>query len=201
MIRAVYFDYGGVLSPGGLTSVSRELPAQYFGIDASQIDVDSLDNRLHTGDIDITQYFEELSAQYGLGRPPLTENVYVQRGNIFAKNDAVYAQADMLRTKGITTGILSNVTAINSQLLRKNGYYDGFDPVVLSCDVGVRKPDRSIYQAALSEVGLPAGDILLVDDQDKCIRAAREIGMNALLAVSPEQVAQELQALITGILE
>ncbi|HSH18708.1 MAG TPA: HAD-IA family hydrolase [Candidatus Saccharimonadales bacterium] len=194
MIQGIYFDYGGVLSPGGITKISKEVPAKYFGIKVDEIDVEDIDTRLQAGDISLGEYFDLTSRRYGKGQPPLQEDTYVEMADIFVKNEKVYGMAARIRESGILTGILSNVTFINSTLLRARGYYDGFDPIVLSCDTGVRKPEMPIYIAALSKAGMPADEVLFVDDKETCLEPARMLGMQVMLAMNEIQVVDTLRS-------
>jgi epoxide hydrolase-like predicted phosphatase len=65
--------------------------------------------------------------------------------------------------------------------------YDGyeldtlFDAVVISDQVGLRKPGHAIYELTASKIGLTPGDCLFVDDTEANLPAARELGMGTLL--------------------
>lgn len=56
-----------------------------------------------------------------------------------------------------------------------------FDPLVISGEVGFRKPDRRIFELAIASWGLPPESVLFVgDDPISDIQGAREAGMRAL---------------------
>ncbi len=78
-------------------------------------------------------------------------------------------------------GLLSNAPPSLRQVrhsLNLDGY---FDHMVISGEVGVRKPAAGIYQIALASLGVGAGESLFVDDLEENLVAAREIGMDVLL--------------------
>jgi HAD superfamily hydrolase (TIGR01509 family) len=52
--------------------------------------------------------------------------------------------------------------------------------VVISCEVGVSKPDPRIYQLCLDRLGLPAAETLFVDDRADNIEGAARIGLRTL---------------------
>jgi len=54
------------------------------------------------------------------------------------------------------------------------------DPVVLSYELGVAKPDRAIYLHCLERLGLPANQTLFIDDRDDNVAAAVELGIHAV---------------------
>lgn len=51
------------------------------------------------------------------------------------------------------------------------------DEVLLSCDVGIAKPDPQIYRLALRRVAVAARDALFIDDDAAHVAVARELGM------------------------
>ena len=73
-----------------------------------------------------------------------------------------------------------------------------FELVIDSGFVGIRKPDREIYELTLERLGdgLRAEDCLFVDDTDLNCVAAREIGMAAVHFRSNEQAIPEIQAIL-----
>jgi HAD superfamily hydrolase (TIGR01509 family) len=77
--------------------------------------------------------------------------------------------------------------------LKKRGFYDAFDPVLLSCDEHVAKPDRAFFELALKRLGLPGGEVLFIDDQDRFRPLAEGLDMHFILAISPAQIIQDVK--------
>jgi putative hydrolase of the HAD superfamily len=70
-----------------------------------------------------------------------------------------------------------------------------FDIVVDSAFVGVRKPERRIYELTLERLDVsPAAAVMVDDIEDNC-RAARELGITAVWFRSTEQAIEELEAI------
>ena len=62
-------------------------------------------------------------------------------------------------------GLISNgVGALQRTRLRSLGLDDCFDPLLISDEVGIRKPDRRIFDLAVERLGLPRRRILFVGD-------------------------------------
>ena len=112
--------------------------------------------------------------------------------------DALPPRAEMAdlarraRAAGIPTGLLSNS-------LGPGGYdiYAGydlaaqFDVVVISHLVGLRKPERPIYELAAEKMGLAPADCVFVDDTRGNVQAARAVGMAAVhFTGEPGQLAE-----------
>ena len=66
-------------------------------------------------------------------------------------DEEVVALARMLKGCGITTGILSNMQPDLLAILRGGAaWLDAFDVHVFSCEIGLVKPERQIYQHLLA---------------------------------------------------
>jgi glucose-1-phosphatase len=48
-----------------------------------------------------------------------------------------------------------------------------------SHETGRFKPDREAFEGAADDLGVPAGDILFLDDNPECVRAAQDFGLRA----------------------
>lgn len=78
-------------------------------------------------------------------------------------------------------GVLSNVIKDHAILLAKLKVYDSFEPVVLSCREGLRKPDRKLYQLAAKQAGVWCRQCLFIDDLEENLKAAAAVGMKTHL--------------------
>jgi HAD superfamily hydrolase (TIGR01509 family) len=66
---------------------------------------------------------------------------------------------------------------------------------VFSHDVGVRKPNRRIYELLLERMQVEARQVLFVDDKDWALVPAVHLGMKTVLFRDSEQVRHELRRL------
>ena len=78
--------------------------------------------------------------------------------------------------------ILSNADAtLRGRLHDGLGIHDLFDDVVCSAEVGLAKPDPAIYRLAAERLGLAPAACVFVDDFERNVTAAREVGMQGIL--------------------
>ncbi len=56
---------------------------------------------------------------------------------------------------------------------------DGFEHIVASCHLGVRKPDRAFFVRLLERIGCTADEVLFLDDRANNVEAARACGVRA----------------------
>ncbi|MBI2579100.1 MAG: HAD family hydrolase [Candidatus Aenigmarchaeota archaeon] len=70
-----------------------------------------------------------------------------------------------LKEKRYKLGIVSNGYAGAHSMIKGLGIYDCFDAVIVSCDIGLVKPDPRIYRTALERLGVTAEQAVMVGDR------------------------------------
>jgi len=109
-------------------------------------------------------------------------------------DEAMVAAVRAARKAGIRTGLISNSWG--------NGRYDReqftglFDGVVISGEVGIRKPDPHIYELGAAAVELPPEACVFVDDLPGNLKPARALGMTTVHHVRADETITELEALL-----
>jgi putative hydrolase of the HAD superfamily len=91
-----------------------------------------------------------------------------------------------LRARGIATALVSNCSNNTRAVVERLGLPQEFDQLILSFEVGSRKPEPRIYEVALErlEVTQPAR-AMFVDDQPEYCEGAVAIGIQSVLIVRP----------------
>lgn len=78
-------------------------------------------------------------------------------------------------------GIIANQSAGTEERLVQFGIRNYFDVVVASAEAGVAKPDKRIFELALSQAGCSAREACMVGDRlDNDITPAAEMGMSTV---------------------
>lgn len=101
------------------------------------------------------------------------------------------------KASGIRTALLSN--SWGDQYLRE-GWQDMFDTVVISGEVGMRKPESRIFELTVSRLGLDPSACVFVDDHVDNIQAAAALGIIGVWHQTYEQTAAELEAIFGATL-
>ncbi len=203
-IDAVVFDYGGVL-----TSAVRETTTQWLATDDIDRDSfatvmrdwmarDAVDgspvHRLETGAISGAEFEVEFAARLRTtgGDTVVAEGLLARMFAGMRPDPAMFGLLGELRGLGLRVGVLSNSWA--------NTYPDNLaelvDGVVISGEVGLRKPDPKIYALALDQLDVPADRTVFVDDAPVNVDAALALGMRAIRHRDAESTRAELAALI-----
>lgn len=84
--------------------------------------------------------------------------------------------------KDYKLGLISNFSPFEKGLLEEISFFDMFDAVCLSSDVGLLKPDPKIFRLILGKLGVKPEEALMVGDSlNDDVLAAKKIGMDAIL--------------------
>ena len=99
-----------------------------------------------------------------------------------------------LRAAGVRTALLSNswgVTGYPSHL-----FPELFDAVVISAEVGMRKPEPRIFLHAAELLGLPPAECVFIDDIEQNIVAAEVLGFTGVLHTDTRATAERVAELL-----
>lgn len=98
----------------------------------------------------------------------------------------------------VPVGLISNATSRLRQDLEQLHLTDEFDYIFNTSELGVAKPNPTVFQLALERVGVQAEHSFFVDDDADNIYAAAKLGMHAHLYEGVEPLRKALHVL--GIL-
>ena len=180
-IRAVVFDFGGVLMRTVNPVPRRELE-QRFGLSpggASKLVFGSpLWDETQLGRIGNTEFWADFGQRLGLNAGELAEFQQAFWAGDRLDEELV-ALIRHLRDAGYRTALLSNAPAGLRQHLEQLGIADAFDAIVISGCEGLMKPDATIFELTLARVGAAAEEAIFVDDSRVNLAAARQVGLHA----------------------
>jgi putative hydrolase of the HAD superfamily len=99
---------------------------------------------------------------------------------------STHALLEALRARGLKLGLVSNTASplwLLEPVLERQGLVERMDAIVLSAEVGKRKPHPAIFERALDELGVEAGDALFVGDRVEAdVLGASRVGMATVQA-------------------
>jgi epoxide hydrolase-like predicted phosphatase len=189
-VDAVVFDFGGVLTNPVRDSIAAWLeadgiePASFSRTLKAWLSREAAEgtpiHRLETGELTVEEFDILLAAELTTvnGGPVRPVGVLARLFAGMRPDPEMFALAEDLRDVGVRVALLSNSWGNTYPRERIDAL---FDPVVISGEVGLRKPLAPIYQLALERLDVPAGRVLFVDDAEPNVLGARAVGMRALL--------------------
>jgi HAD superfamily hydrolase (TIGR01509 family) len=86
-----------------------------------------------------------------------------------------------LRQRGVKTALVSNCSHSTREIVDRLGLVEAFDEIVLSFEVGLRKPDPAIYREALGRLEVEPARAVFVDDQQEYCDGAAALGIETYL--------------------
>lgn len=197
MIKAVFFDLGGVILRTEFQA-PREHLAERLGMeyeDLVKLVFDSPSSvRASHGEISDVDHWKEVIKR--LKRP--SEEMQAIRDAFFAGDVVDREIVDTLRSlrKDYFVGLISNAWPDLRDFIASKKFEDAFDHMVISGEVGVMKPDPRIYQIALEQAGAEAQEAVFVDDFYENIEGCRAVGMHGIHFRDPQQAMAELRNLL-----
>jgi len=94
-------------------------------------------------------------------------------------DDVMWRAVGAARAAGVRTGLLSNSWGGRDYPIEE--LKEIFDDVLISGQVGLRKPDPEIYLLAADRIGARAEDCVFVDDFNVNVEGAEAVGMTGIL--------------------
>ncbi|MGW4393494.1 HAD family hydrolase [Streptomyces sp. NPDC004685] len=200
-ISAVLFDFGGVLTTslieafeafGATLGVDPRLPLRLLAKDerSGALLVEHEEGRL--GQRDFEDGFAERLRAHGadIQGPGLLS--LMQAG--LRPDRAMLDLVAEVRNAGHRVGLLSN--SLGDDCYAGFDLESMFDAVVISGEIGVRKPSRRAYAIACERLGAEPGETVMVDDLEHNIVAARRAGLAGILHREAATTAAELRAML-----
>jgi putative hydrolase of the HAD superfamily len=122
----------------------------------------------------------------------------------YALAASTHALLEALRERGLKLALVSNTASpqwLLEPILDRQGIVQRVDAIVLSSEVGKRKPHPSIFEQALDELGVDSSEALFVGDRlEADVLGASRVGMKTVQAVwfradeGPDGVEPDYQA-------
>ena len=195
VIKAIIFDYGNVLLDWNPRNVFRRyFPNDDEGMERFMREIDFMGwnaqqdkGRRFTEGVAILskrfpQYAHLIQAYHDHWKDSIGEAI-----------TGTVELVKQLKRAGYSLYGMSNWSAETFPIAReKYDFFDLFEDMVISGEVGFAKPEPEIYRIMLERIGKPARDCLFIDDSLPNIRQANTMGFVTIHFVSPEQLKDEL---------
>ena len=194
-IESVIFDWGGVLIDDPRPGLLRYC-AEAFGVSQEHYTPvhDSFLGKFGKGLISEEEFWQGISRKLGKPAPQVPSLWYEAFRSVCVPRPEVFLLVSSLHEKGYKTALLSNTELPAVERFHELNY-DMFDALVFSCEQGVAKPERRIYEIMLEKLGSEALRSVFIDDRQAYIQGARAAGLNTVLFKSIDQMKHELAGL------
>ena len=212
MIKAVLFDFGGVILSSPFEAFARferehGLPEGFIRqVNATNPDENAW-ARLERSELN----FEQFGPAFAADSAALGHEVDGRDVLLLLSGDIRPAMVEALRRchERLKTALLTNnfvVAADRSAAGDGDGEERGigthaeilelFDVIVESSKIGVRKPDPRFYELACDELGIEPSEAVFLDDLGINLKPARAMGMTTIKVVDPTEAIADLEAAV-----
>jgi epoxide hydrolase-like predicted phosphatase len=189
--QVIVFDFGRVVGGSNQKKLAQSLEKE---LELSQDEANNLVNELKKWKGTDQEFWDAYAKSQGKTLPQNWLEWFEElKRNVIEVNPCVLKIVQELRAAGYRTALLANTTQKRALHMRKLGVFAYFDPVVLSCDIGVNKPAKQAYEIFLKEAQVSASQCLFIDDKQENIDAATNLGFDGILFTSPEDLRRELE--------
>jgi putative hydrolase of the HAD superfamily len=188
-IRALIFDAGDIL-------YFRPQRGHYFAAYLKELGLEispnhaqqkkAIEYQAYRGQITHDEYREAVVGIYGITQP---EQVGRGKQALIADDDnvtffeGVPETLRALKEQGFLLAIVTDTAnSISAKLswFERGGFGHIWDSIISSMDIGTRKPDPEIYQAALRQLGLTPDQAVFVGHRASELAGARSVGMKTV---------------------
>jgi epoxide hydrolase-like predicted phosphatase len=181
-IRAVIFDFGGVLVRMVDDNPRQQLASQ-LGVTLSRLDElvfsSQSAQQASRGEITVDMHWEEV--RKALHIEPETMPAFLEQ--YWSADDVNWELLEYIRKlkPAYKIGLLSNAWDNLRQTMHERWHIDGlFDVLVISAEVNMVKPDPRIFHLALERIGCLPTESIYIDDMEENVMAARREGLIAI---------------------
>jgi putative hydrolase of the HAD superfamily len=205
-VRAVLWDFGGVLTESPFEAFSRfeqarGLPADFLrGVNARNPD-DNAWARYERSELTLAQFdaaFAEETAAAGhrVGGADVVQLLYgaLRPAMVQALRRVGEHYLTACLTNNVKTGSAHGLPTSDARARAVQDVLGLFDHVIESSKVGARKPEPRFYELALRTLRIEPGQAVYLDDLGINLKPARAMGMRTIKVVDAQQALRELEA-------
>ena len=116
----------------------------------------------------------------------------LETGNLNAEFLSYFPQ---LKKLGLKTGIFTNADSLLRERLKKYGLLDLPDVLVTSGEIGSQKPHKEAFQVLFEKLKLRPEEVVFIDDTQRNLEKAGEIGYIPILYENNEQLKADLRGM------
>lgn len=196
-IRALLFDFGGVLAEEGFRDGLRALATEQ-GLDPDVLPTEGMqavyDSGFVLGSAGAEDFWALLRQRTGLVGDDQALSGRILAG--FVIRPAMLELVRRLRKRGYLTAILSDQTLWLDDLDRRYHFKDAFDRIYNSYYLGKGKRDPSLFGDVAADLGLSPGALLFIDDDAGNVARARAAGWQAIHFIDPASCSEAIEDLL-----
>ncbi len=182
MIKTIFFDIGGVILTNGWDRHQRRASADEFGLDYEEFQDrhDFVAHDFETGQMDLQEYLTRtvFYRNRDFSRAAFTASVFAHSREL----PGSVALLDELRAVDVQLASLNNESLeINEHRIHSFGLNERMSLFLSSCYLGVKKPERAMYELALQITQRRPDECIFIDDRELNLECAGDLDIDGVL--------------------
>ncbi len=198
MIKAIVFDYGGVIKINDSDLISDI--CNYLKINKKDFEKEyfAVNHLINIGGKSFEEFTLLLVSKFNKSKK--TKNYILkllkENKSKYHLNNELIDLIKYLKNKNYKIGLLSNNSLELKQELINDKIYELFDQIIISAKVGYQKPQPEIFEILFSKLKMKPNEVIFVDDTPKSLEGADKIGYVPILFTNNKQLRADLSSIL-----
>jgi epoxide hydrolase-like predicted phosphatase len=198
MIKAIVFDYGGVIKINDSDLIADV--CEYLNINKEDWlkEYFKINHLANTQDVSSEDIFKMVTLKFDDGEEAqnhVLDLMKSDKGKYHLNNELIDIIKEF-RNKGYKTALLSNNSIELRNKLEDIGIINIFDEVIISAEVGFQKPEPKIFQILFDKLRVKPNEVVFIDDTPRSLGGAGDIGYIPVLFKDNESLKLELSNIL-----
>jgi putative hydrolase of the HAD superfamily len=208
MLKAVFWDFGGVITSSPFESfnkfeIAHNLPENFLRTVNSTNPDDNAWAKLERNEVNLEEFNELfLKESDALGNAVQGKDVIaLLKGEV---RPQMIKALKLIKDKMVQACLTNNIQAMDKEFEgnvsasgKHNEVMQLFDFVIESSKENVRKPDPNFYLLACKRAHIEPEEAVFLDDLGINLKPARALGMKTIKVIDPDIALNDLQSLLS----
>ena len=197
MIKAIAFDYGGVIEIKERNSFQEIASYLQVSLEDWERVYFSLNHMFNVGGKSWDEVIALVAKEFNASDEQIS-HIKNLVSEIRKTKRINYELLEIIKKlkKNYKIGLLSNNSVNLNQRIKDNNIAEIFDAVVISGEVGFQKPQPEIFEILSNKLGVELNELIFVDDTKRSLEGAEMIGYFPILFTNNQKLKEELAGIL-----